>query len=88
MKSIFKKAFGVILIILGFLALITPFTPGSWLILIGFELLGFRILLHGKLRSLRCGPLGNKFRNLSRIGLRLFKRRPDSGPPRTNQRTG
>jgi len=35
MKQIVKKSIGIICIILGFLALITPFTPGSWLILIG-----------------------------------------------------
>lgn len=33
-----------ILIILGFFALITPFTPGSWLAFIGLELLGWRLL--------------------------------------------
>ncbi|MDP3735291.1 MAG: hypothetical protein Q8R39_02590 [bacterium] len=40
-----KKVVGVVLIIVGVLALITPLTPGSWLALIGFELLGVRILL-------------------------------------------
>jgi hypothetical protein len=41
-KSIIKKAIGVILIIIGLVALFTPFTPGSWLALIGLELLGIR----------------------------------------------
>ena len=42
MKVIIKKTIGVILIIAGLLALLTPFTPGSWLALIGLELLGIR----------------------------------------------
>jgi hypothetical protein len=41
-KSIIKKVLGVILIIYGILALLTPLTPGSWLALIGMELLGIR----------------------------------------------
>lgn len=39
-----KRIIGIILIIIGFLALITPFTPGSWLVFIGLEFLGIRIL--------------------------------------------
>jgi hypothetical protein len=42
MKTIIKKVIGVILIIVGLIALLTPFTPGSWLALIGLELLGIR----------------------------------------------
>jgi hypothetical protein len=42
MKTIIKKIIGVILIIYGVFALLTPFTPGSWLALIGLELLGIR----------------------------------------------
>ena len=45
-----KKAVGVILILLGLVALITPLTPGSWLAFIGLELLGVRILLSDKLK--------------------------------------
>jgi hypothetical protein len=41
-KIIFKKVLGVILIIIGLAALVTPLTPGSWLALIGLELLGIR----------------------------------------------
>ncbi len=44
-----RTAVGVVLIVLGFLALITPFSPGSWLILIGLEFLGLRILLENRL---------------------------------------
>ena len=49
MKKIIRTVVGVILILLGFLALVTPLTPGSWLILVGLELLGLRILLRDKL---------------------------------------
>jgi uncharacterized protein YqgC (DUF456 family) len=43
------KVVGVTLIIIGFFALITPLTPGSWLIFVGLELLGFEILTSEKL---------------------------------------
>jgi len=43
-----RVVLGVSLIILGLAALFTPLTPGSWLALIGLELLGFRILLKKK----------------------------------------
>jgi uncharacterized protein YqgC (DUF456 family) len=46
-----KKTVGIILIIIGLVALLTPFTPGSWLIFIGLELLGFRILFAKKFKK-------------------------------------
>jgi protein-S-isoprenylcysteine O-methyltransferase Ste14 len=49
MKTVTRKAVGVVLVILGLAALLTPFSPGSWLILIGLEFLGLRILLENKL---------------------------------------
>jgi hypothetical protein len=49
MKKIVRTSLGVICIVLGFLALVTPLTPGSWLILIGLEILGLGFLLEGKL---------------------------------------
>ena len=45
-----KKIIGVLLIIVGFLALITPFIPGSWLIFVGLELLGVRILFWERIK--------------------------------------
>ena len=45
---IIKKTVGIVLILVGFVALVTPLTPGSWLMLIGLELLGFRLLLFDK----------------------------------------
>jgi hypothetical protein len=44
MKIILKKLIGIILIIAGLFALFTPLTPGSWLALIGLELLGIHLL--------------------------------------------
>jgi uncharacterized protein YqgC (DUF456 family) len=53
-KNIIKKTIGVILIIIGLAALVTPFTPGSWLALIGLELLGFGFLLENRVvRAIR-----------------------------------
>jgi hypothetical protein len=48
MKVIIKKIIGVILIIVGLAALLTPLTPGSWLALIGMELLGIRMFFFKK----------------------------------------
>jgi hypothetical protein len=48
-KRILRYTVGVILVLVGLFALVTPLTPGSWLALIGLELLGLRILLRDKL---------------------------------------
>lgn len=46
-----KKILGVILLILGFIILITPFTPGALVILfLGLELLGLRLVFEGWLK--------------------------------------
>lgn len=39
MKRILKITLGVIAILVGLFALLTPFTPGSWLILVGLAIL-------------------------------------------------
>jgi HAD superfamily hydrolase (TIGR01509 family) len=52
--NIWKKILGVTLVFLGFLALITPLTPGSWLAVIGLELLGLRVLFFDKLKKVLC----------------------------------
>lgn len=52
-RPILKKTVGVVLILVGFAALITPLTPGSWLMLIGLELLGIRIVFSEKLKFLK-----------------------------------
>ncbi|MSR73053.1 hypothetical protein EXS61_00375 [Candidatus Parcubacteria bacterium] len=45
-----KKVVGVILILIGITAFLTPLTPGSWLAIIGLELLGVRILFFDKFK--------------------------------------
>ncbi|OGE76424.1 MAG: hypothetical protein A3C85_00835 [Candidatus Doudnabacteria bacterium RIFCSPHIGHO2_02_FULL_48_21] len=50
-KAILKKIAGVALVILGVAALVTPFTPGAWLILIGFGLLEFRLVLWDRIKA-------------------------------------
>ncbi|MBI2054863.1 MAG: hypothetical protein HYT39_02060 [Candidatus Sungbacteria bacterium] len=44
-----RKTIGFLLVVLGLMALFTPLTPGSWLIFIGLEFLGFRLLLWDKI---------------------------------------
>ena len=56
------------MVLIGVLALLTPLTPGSWLALIGLEILGIRILLERKLISI----LPHKYRRKARD---LFKRK-------------
>ncbi|MHC4439741.1 MAG: hypothetical protein ACYS3S_20480 [Planctomycetota bacterium] len=52
------------MILIGVFALLTPLTPGSWLALIGLEILGIRILLERKLISLLPHKYRRKVRNL------------------------
>jgi len=83
MKTIIKKIIGVILVIIGLFALVTPFTPGSWLALIGLEmlgLLGVRLLieralfLKGKRRRRLIQKLKDK--RLYRLANYLERRTP------------
>lgn len=50
-RTILKKILGVALIIIGILALLTPFTPGSWLAFIGLELLGIRLMAWDRIKK-------------------------------------
>lgn len=45
-----RKTTGVFLIFIGFIALVTPLTPGAWLTLVGLELLGVRIVFFDRFR--------------------------------------
>ena len=56
------------MILVGVLALLTPLTPGSWLALIGLEILGLRLLVERKIISI----LPHKYRQKAR---NLFKRK-------------
>ncbi len=49
--NLLKIILGTILIIIGVLALITPFTPGSWLIFVGLGLLGIKLAFQEKLEK-------------------------------------
>ena len=49
LKNIIKKTIGVILIIVGLFALLTPLTPGSWLALIGLQMVGWGFLLENRI---------------------------------------
>ncbi len=59
-----RMALGLVLIVLGLLALLTPFTPGSWLALIGLELLGLRLLFEKKLFSWLKEPYRSRLRKI------------------------
>ena len=50
-KKVFKKTAGVVFIILGLAALVTPLTPGAWLVFVGLELLGVRLLFWGRIKE-------------------------------------
>lgn len=45
-----KKIIGLFLILIGFFALITPFTPGSWLIFVGLGMFGLNIVFWNKIK--------------------------------------
>jgi uncharacterized protein YqgC (DUF456 family) len=40
-----KLLLGILCLVIGFVARITPLTPGAWLIFVGMELLGLTFLL-------------------------------------------
>lgn len=63
-KIVLKKLLGVVFIVLGLAALLTPLTPGSWLALIGLELLGIRLLLQRTFLSLLPGRYRQKAERL------------------------
>ncbi len=48
-----KMVSGIILIIIGFVALVTPLTPGSWLIIFGLELIGVRLVICNRILNLK-----------------------------------
>jgi len=78
MKHAIRKGVGVALIILGFLALVTPLSPGSWLILVGLEILGLRMLLEDRLRAWAAARPHTVSARIIHQFLRVKERRPDS----------
>jgi uncharacterized protein YqgC (DUF456 family) len=43
-----KMLLGGVLVAIGLVALVTPLTPGAWLIFVGLELLGIRLIVWDK----------------------------------------
>lgn len=86
MRRISRQVVGAILIVLGFLALITPATPGSWLILVGLEFLGLRLLLNDKLIAWAEAHPGTRLERIVQAILRtehrIFRRRGLQGSER------
>ncbi len=48
LKKKLKKSLGVFLVVFGILGLILPILPGVWVIPIGLELLGWRLIIDRK----------------------------------------
>lgn len=46
-----RKIVGILFILLGLLALFTPLTPGSWLAIVGLELIGIRLAFIEKIKA-------------------------------------
>ncbi|MFA5830317.1 MAG: hypothetical protein WC878_00630 [Candidatus Paceibacterota bacterium] len=46
-----RKTVGILLLFVGFISLVTPLTPGSWLVFVGAELLGVRLLFLDKIKA-------------------------------------
>ena len=68
MKTIIKKTIGVILIIVGIAAFVTPATPGSWLALIGMELLGIHLVFFNRFLSEKQRAALRRFR--AKLGIK------------------
>ena len=50
--SKFKKPLGFFLVILGLILHLIPLFPAGWIVVLGLELIGIRILLEDKIKSL------------------------------------
>jgi len=71
-RRVLRITLGIVLIILGVVAALTPFSPGSWLALIGLEILGLRLLLQRKFLSL----LPRKYRGRVSNLFKKVKKKP------------
>ncbi len=79
-SRVLRIVIGVFLLLVGLFALFTPFTPGSWLALVGLEFLGLRVLL----RDWLCARARAKPQSrLRRLACRVFSvGRRDATKPR------
>jgi len=73
MRKALRIALGIVLMALGVLALLTPFTPGSWLALIGLEILGLRLVFQRKLLSVIPAKYRQKVKDLLEKAVRKSK---------------
>ncbi len=48
---VLKNILGALCLLIGLFALVTPLTPGAWLIIVGLELLGLGFLIPKRLRE-------------------------------------
>lgn len=46
-----RKPLGIIIVIFGLILHLIPFFPASWIIVLGLELIGIRILLQDKIKA-------------------------------------
>ncbi len=74
---VLRRILGIVCLLFGFVALVTPMTPGAWLILVGLELLGLGFLIPRPIR---------KYWDAGKIKLREWwrERFPERGPHREN----
>jgi hypothetical protein len=63
-RKVIRIVLGVLLIVVGLLALFTPLTPGSWLALVGLEILGLRVLLRDWLCAWAEARPASRFRRM------------------------
>ena len=77
-RKIVRYTAGITLVLIGLLALLTPLTPGSWLIFVGLELLGLRILLRDKLLAWARARPNSRWAGLIRRLVRFRKQNPDA----------
>jgi len=73
MRKGLRITLGIVLMVLGVLALLTPFTPGSWLALIGLEILGLRLVFQRKLLSVVPAKYRQKVKDLLEKAARKSK---------------
>ncbi len=50
-KNTLKKIFGIFLVILGLILHLIPLFPAGWIVVIGLELLGIRLLVQDKIKD-------------------------------------
>jgi hypothetical protein len=93
MKKAFRTVLGILLIIVGLVMLVTPATPGSWLALIGLELLGIRLLVQRKILSVLPARLRTRVdaainRLMENRWFKKFRPKPEDEPTRKSPPRG